>query len=75
MSRSGLTGTPAEVAEELNCGVGMVEALMDQGRLPFVKLGPRKRVISWAALEEWLAAESRASLNGHADPRIEDCPF
>jgi excisionase family DNA binding protein len=57
-----LTGTPAEVADALGCDVETVRSLIADGRIPHLKLSARKTVVPWAALEDWLAAESRASL-------------
>jgi excisionase family DNA binding protein len=62
-----LVGTPAEVASRLGCCEATVRRLIAEGRLPHVKLSPKKPVVSWAALNEWLASESAASLNGHEE--------
>lgn len=58
---SDLVGTPAQVAQQLECCEAKVWELIDRGHMPHVRLGDRKVVIMWAELEQWLRDESRAS--------------
>ena len=58
---SELTFTPAELARELGCCIEIIDQLIDEGRLPHVRLSPRKVVIPKQALMEWLEDEARAS--------------
>jgi excisionase family DNA binding protein len=58
---SDLVGTTKDVAERLEVDEQFVRDLIKDRKIPHVRLGPRKVVIPWAALEEWLLAEARAS--------------
>lgn len=58
---SDLIFTPAELAEQFGCDVRIVDRLIIEGRLPHVRLSPRKIVIPKVPLEQWLADEATAS--------------
>ena len=55
---SDLVGTCAQVAERLETCEDVVQQLVRDGRIPHVRLGGRKVVIPWAALEDWLLTEA-----------------
>lgn len=56
---SDLVGTVAQVAARLEVSEDLVQELIRKGRMPFIRLGPRKTVVPWAALEEWLLREAQ----------------
>lgn len=58
---SDLVYTPAELAQQFGCDIRIVDRLLDQGRIPHVRLSPRKVVIPKVPLEQWLADEAHAS--------------
>lgn len=66
---SDLVGTVAQVAKRLEVSEDTVQQLVRENRIPFVKLGPRKTVVPWRALEEWLDQEARSSLNADEEWR------
>lgn len=51
----------AELADELGCCETTVHRLTTTGRIPHVRLSPRKVVYPKAALLDWLTDEARAS--------------
>lgn len=58
---SDLVYTPAELAQHFRCDLRIVEQLIGEGRIPHVRLSPRKVVIPKVQLEQWLADEAHAS--------------
>lgn len=58
---SDLVYTPAELAQQFGCDVRIIDRLIDEGRVPHVRISPRKVVIPKVPLEEWLADEAQAS--------------
>lgn len=50
-----------ELADELGCCVEIVEELTEAGRIPHVRLSPRKTIYPKAQIVEWLADEAHAS--------------
>jgi len=58
---SDLAYTPAELAKEFSCDVRIIDQLIDAGRLPHVRLSPRKVIIPKIPLQQWMADESHAS--------------
>lgn len=62
MSSSELVWTsPGELAAELGCCIEIVEQLTDTGRIPHVRLSPRKVIYPKAQIAEWLEDEAHAS--------------
>lgn len=58
---SDLVWTPAEVADQLGCCDAIIDRLIDDGRIPHVRISARKTVIPKAALAQWLEDEAHAS--------------
>lgn len=58
---SELVWTPAEVAGQLGCCETIIDRLIDDGRIPHVRISARKTVIPKAALARWLDDEAHAS--------------
>jgi excisionase family DNA binding protein len=58
---AGAAGTIIQVAERLQVAEDTVKNLIDEGRMPHVRLAPRTIRIVWRELEQWLADESHAS--------------
>lgn len=58
---AGAAGTIAQVAERLQIAEDTVARLIDEGRMPHVRLAPRTIRVVWRELEQWLADESHAS--------------
>ena len=48
----------AETAAYLKADEAFVRGLIKNGRIPFVRLGPRKVVVPRRALDDWLYAEA-----------------
>lgn len=59
---SDLVGTVEQVAERLECDANFVRDLIRNNAIPYVRLGPRKVVVPWRALDEFLAERARQSL-------------
>lgn len=57
----GASGTISQVAARLQIAEDTVTRLIDEGRMPHVRLAPRTIRIVWRELEQWLADESHAS--------------
>lgn len=51
---SDLSGSRQEVAERIGVDVRTIDALVDAGRIPHVRLGPNSLRFPWKAIEEWL---------------------
>jgi excisionase family DNA binding protein len=60
---SELAGDRNEVARRIGASVDVVDQLTAEGRIPHIRLGPRKTIYPWAAVERWLLSESFASMN------------
>lgn len=58
---SDLVYTPAQLADQLGCCIEIIDRLTDEGRIPHVRLSPRKVVHPKPQIEEWLADEAHAS--------------
>lgn len=63
---SDLVGTVAQVAERLEVDENFVRELIRKNEIPHVRLGPRKVVVPWRALDEFL--DERARLSLQTDP-------
>lgn len=59
---SDLVGTIAQAAERLEVSEDVVSELIQSGQLPHVRISPRRIVIPWRALDDWLDQQARASL-------------
>lgn len=58
---SELAWSAVELADQFGCCVQIIERLTAEGRLPCVRLSPRKTIYPKAQIAEWLADEARAS--------------
>lgn len=58
---SELAWTARELADELHCCLSAVERLTAEGRIPHVRLTPRKVIYVKDEIRQWLADESHAS--------------
>lgn len=58
---SDLVYTPAQLAEQLGCCIEIINRLTEEGRIPCVRLSPRKIVHPKRQIEQWLADEATAS--------------
>lgn len=60
---SDLVGTVPQVAERLECSEDLVWALIHMGRLPHARMSPKKVIVLWNELEEWLRREHATSVS------------
>ena len=59
---SDLVGTVAQVAERLEVDEAFVRDLINKREIPHVRLGPRKVIVPWRALDDWLTTEAFQNL-------------
>lgn len=60
---SDLVGTPAQVAQALECGEKSVHWLKANAGLPHVYINRKSWVVPWRALDDWLDSQTgRAAL-------------
>lgn len=67
---SDLVGTVEQVAERLEVDANFVRDLIKRNEIPYVRLGPRKVVVPWPALERWLDERACESLNASGAPAL-----
>lgn len=58
---SELAWSAAELADEFHCCVEIIERLTTEGRIPHVRLSPRKTIYPKQQIADWLATEARAA--------------
>lgn len=60
--------TVAEAGAYLRADEAFVRDLIREGRIPHVRLGPRKVIIPRQALDEWLHSEAFQNLTAETGP-------
>jgi len=59
---SDYAGSPEEAARKIGASPDYVRDLIKKNEIPHVRLGPRKVVIPWRALDDWLDERARSSV-------------